>query len=51
MALAEPQSDVAALWEEALDNYKIVTDVDMRARLTTQRSVTSIMVIMPLFPK
>jgi hypothetical protein len=44
MALVQPQSDIAALWEEALNDYKKVTDIDMRSRLNVQRSVNSIMV-------
>ncbi|CBX95105.1 hypothetical protein LEMA_P115200.1 [Plenodomus lingam JN3] len=42
MALVPPQSDVAVLWEAALDNYRKTTDVDLRAHLRTQRSTTSI---------
>jgi hypothetical protein len=44
MALLQPQSDIAALWEEALNDYKRVTDIDMRGRLNMQRSVNTIMV-------
>ncbi|KAH3966001.1 hypothetical protein HBH52_200240 [Parastagonospora nodorum] len=43
MALLQPQSDIAALWEEALNDYKRVTDIDMRGRLNMQRSVNTIM--------
>jgi hypothetical protein len=44
MALVQPQSDVAALWQEALEGYKKVTDIDLLGRSATQRSVNSIMV-------
>ena len=44
MALVQPRNDIAALWEEALDDYKKITDIDMRCYPTGQRSVNSIMV-------
>jgi hypothetical protein len=44
MALVQPQSDVAALWQEALEGYKKVTDIDLLGLSATQRSVNSIMV-------
>ncbi|KAF2856640.1 hypothetical protein T440DRAFT_437517 [Plenodomus tracheiphilus IPT5] len=44
MALERPQSDVALLWEAALDSYKKTADVDLRAYLRTQRSIESIKV-------
>jgi hypothetical protein len=44
MALVQPQSDLAVLWDEALNDYKKVTNIDMRSHLMMQRSVDSIMV-------
>jgi hypothetical protein len=44
MARVQPQSDVAALWQEALDGYKKITDIDLLGRSEIQRSVNSIMV-------
>jgi hypothetical protein len=42
MALAQPKSDVAALWEEALDDYKKETTTDIRDHLTSPHNIESI---------
>ncbi|KAL1884038.1 hypothetical protein Daus18300_000147 [Diaporthe australafricana] len=42
MALAEKQTDIALLWEEALDKYNGVAKVDIRALLANKKSVSSI---------
>jgi hypothetical protein len=42
MALAQPKSDVAALWEEALDDYKKDTATDIRDHLTSPHNIESI---------
>lgn len=44
METGEPQSDVARLWDEALNDYKDVAKVDIKSALLAQKSVTSIMV-------
>jgi hypothetical protein len=43
MALSETPSDVAALWEEALDAYIEISKVPIRSVLSSQRSVATIM--------
>ncbi|KAL5115644.1 hypothetical protein ACEQ8H_006443 [Pleosporales sp. CAS-2024a] len=42
MALAQPKSDVATLWEEALDDYKKDTNTDIRDHLTSPHNIESI---------
>lgn len=44
MEVRQPQSDVAALWEEALTSYSEVAKVDIRSILQSQQSISSIMV-------
>lgn len=44
MALAQPDSDIAALWDEALTVYEGVTKINLRTQSTKQRTVESIKV-------
>lgn len=42
MALEEKQTDLALLWDDALDKYNGVAKVDIRALLSNKKSVSSI---------
>lgn len=42
IALMDDRTDIARIWEEALDNYNGVAKVDMRALLSNTKSVSSI---------
>lgn len=42
MALVDKRTDIARIWEEALDNYNGVAKVDIRALLSNKKSVSSI---------
>lgn len=42
MALVDNRTDIARIWEEALDNYNGVAKVDIRALLSNKKSVSSI---------
>lgn len=43
MAPAESQTDIAALWDQALDAYTEVSKVDIRTILSSQRSIAIIL--------
>lgn len=42
MALVDNRTNIARIWEEALDNYNGVAKVDIRALLSNKKSASSI---------